>query len=301
MPSRWQPYWVKWHGSNGELPQPELSQQSIRSKHRRTYTIMLYDSGTGGKSPPKPRPCTIASHRRSVTVVACGKVLPPKGVMRALRHLTPRYIVDRIAVDLWQRRHPDAPWLTSMAVGILGGWLDGGDTVFEWGSGKSTTWFAEHAGHVVSVEHDPSWYAIVGDRLERSPQATLERYLVETTEGATDSTRNDYVAVIDLTDDETVDVVLVDGLHRDECALRAVRKVRPGGLLVIDNADWYFRTGTRTPASRRLRTIWSASWAQFDSSVSTWRRIVTTNGVWDTVFWIKPPSAGIPPPPATAR
>ena len=32
----------------------------------------------------------------------------------------------------------------------------------------------------------------------------------------------------------------------------------------------------------------TAGWAEFLDKVAAWRCIWTTNGVWDTVIWIKP-------------
>src|SRR5688572_27506537 len=50
------------------------------------------------------------------------------------------------------------PWLPAAAVSFLDDKL-AGLSVFEWGSGGSTLWFAERARSVVSVEHDPVWFA----------------------------------------------------------------------------------------------------------------------------------------------
>lgn len=215
--------------------------------------------------------------------------------MRPLKHLTPIYVIDRTAVTVWQRRHPKAPWLTARSTDLLDGWLRDSDTVFEWGSGRSTVWFAQRVSRVISVEHDAEWYTSVGKQLSR-PKSAVERHLVNATESIQDQASRDYVSVIDALDDETIDVALVDGRVRDECALRALPKLRRGGLLVLDNADWFFVTGTRTPASKWDRKLWSDAWARFDSAVAGWRRIVTTNGVWDTVLWIKPPSLSVEAP-----
>ena len=88
-------------------------------------------------------------------------------------------------------RNPDAPWLTGAAASILTDWLRHNDTVFEWGSGKSTSWFAQHAARVISVEHDPKWYDAVGDRLAQDSHSLVERYLVETTDTVTNSLSDD--------------------------------------------------------------------------------------------------------------
>jgi predicted O-methyltransferase YrrM len=47
----------------------------------------------------------------------------------------------------------------------------------------------------------------------------------------------DYVAKANVFADESLDFCLVDGQHRDECAVRTVTKIRRGGLLVVDNIN----------------------------------------------------------------
>ncbi len=210
--------------------------------------------------------------------------------MRRLKHLTPRYVVDRTAVIVREWRNPKAPWLTSAAVDILVGWLNADDIVFEWGSGRSTAWFAQHAGRVISVEHDPVWYRSVTEQLRSDGSTNVERHLKPTSDGLRDESSRGYVAVIDLLDDESIDLVLVDGLHRDECAVRSMRKLRPGALLVVDNADWFVPTPSHTPRSNKMM-LRSQLWERFESDVAGWRRIDTTNGVSDTVIWIKPPAS----------
>src|SRR5262245_58674086 len=51
------------------------------------------------------------------------------------------------------------PWLTHPAIEWLDSVIGPDDTVFEWGSGASTAWFAQRAKSVVSVEHDQTWIA----------------------------------------------------------------------------------------------------------------------------------------------
>lgn len=57
---------------------------------------------------------------------------------RRLSHLTPRYVFNRIAVLLDERRHPAHPWLIADAVGILSMVLQPSDIGVEFGSGRST-------------------------------------------------------------------------------------------------------------------------------------------------------------------
>jgi predicted O-methyltransferase YrrM len=98
--------------------------------------------------------------------------------------------------------------------------------IFEYGGGGSTAWFADRAGQVVTVEHDGAWHkALVGalapfDNVDVIWAAEL----------------TDYVATIDRCGDEPFDVVVVDGRERVACIERAMPRVKPGGLLILDDS-----------------------------------------------------------------
>jgi hypothetical protein len=138
------------------------------------------------------------------------------------------------------------PWWNSRAIRYLGEHAQPGDSVFEWGCGGSTVWLARRGFNVTSVEHDPEWAAKVADRC---PEADV-RLIPGMSQGHLRSEPelrdrgqhffDRYVAEIDQIEDQTVDVVLVDGLCRLECIRRGSRKVKPGGMLIVDDTDFRF-------------------------------------------------------------
>lgn len=99
-----------------------------------------------------------------------------------------------------------------------------------------------------------------------------------------------YVRIIDEVSDESLDFVLVDGLARSWCALAAIPKLRPGGLLVIDNANWYLPGPypSRSPNSRNELGPAGPEWFEVSYALARWRCIWTSNGVTDTAMWVKP-------------
>lgn len=116
------------------------------------------------------------------------------------------------------------PWWNDRAIRYLAQQLRPGDQVFEWGSGASTIWLVDHAAKVISIEHDPDWVAKV---TARCPAADIR--------AIPDS--QDYITAIDEFADDSFDVVIVDGLHRPECLRQGAPKVKPGGLLILDDTD----------------------------------------------------------------
>jgi len=201
--------------------------------------------------------------------------------MRKFRHWTPRYIYDRLGLMFYQRRHPNAPWLSRAMVEILGNWLKPGDRGLEWGSGRSTIWFAERAGYLVSVEHNPGWYQRVTAELKRKGLQNVEYHLCEEP--------RQYCSVAEKFPLGSFDFVLVDGEERDQCALAAISLVKPGGIVVVDNCNWYLPKDSRSPYSRKpCEGAYTEDWAVFWKQVEDWRHVWTTNGVFDTGLWVKP-------------
>lgn len=145
--------------------------------------------------------------------------------------------------------HPDAaaeaggPWWNERAIRYLGSCVRRGDRVFEWGSGGSTVWLVGLGARVTSVEHDPQWVAKVKDRcpeadvraIPGTDEGTLATEWVHIYEGP--RYFDDYVAAIDEFADESFDVVIVDGICRAACLRRGAPKVRPGGVIVLDDSD----------------------------------------------------------------
>jgi hypothetical protein len=128
------------------------------------------------------------------------------------------------------RNGEPVPWYTYPAIEYLSQLDHGESDLFEFGSGNSTLFWGRRARSVVSVENDPEWHRQVTGRIAELP---VELRLVENLD--------EYAAAIEAFDGP-FDVIVVDGRRRFSCARRAVAKLRPGGLIVLDNADWYPNT-----------------------------------------------------------
>ncbi len=108
--------------------------------------------------------------------------------------------------------------------------------VFEYGSGKSTIWFAQHCRHVVSVENDVRWFSAVRAKLDELGLVADMRLVPfdDKKRGVKDKAA-EYVAVIEAFPDECFDLVFVDGKARPWCIRDARVKVKPGGWMVLDD------------------------------------------------------------------
>jgi len=209
--------------------------------------------------------------------------------MRPIRHLTPVYLKDRLAELWYQRRHMDLPWLTKDANMILSTYLLDTDVGLEFGSGRSTVWLASRSKHLTSVEHYELWYTKVDQMLKDLNTENVDYRFCP--KDAPDDQGDDasYVKVIDTFEPNSIDYALVDGQYRAFCVLHLIDKLRPGGLLIIDNVNRYLPCSSKAPATRTFaQGPDGEAWVRAAQAIASWRKIWTTSGVTDTAFFFKP-------------
>jgi predicted O-methyltransferase YrrM len=205
------------------------------------------------------------------------------------RHWTPRYLANRTAVGIYQHAHPTAPWLTPKAIELLTGMLLPTDRWLEFGSGRSTAWLSGRLEHLISVEHSPVWYDKVSRRLKELALDNVDYRLLPTSLPDERGGESEYARLPLSLPDASLNLVLVDGKYRDHCARSALPKLAPGGLLVIDNVNWYLPSTTRSPFSRGpAAEPASTVWREVLDVIDGWRRVWTSCGVWDTAIYVRP-------------
>jgi hypothetical protein len=167
-------------------------------------------------------------------------------MMPTLRWLLPPYWTPSLAAarSLWfdyahlssvqtkscvDAQQNPVPWYTYPAIEYIKQLDFRGRTVFEFGSGNSTLFWASVAGRVVSVEDDEAWFRLMAPKVPRNCELILEPDL------------DAYPAVIGCSG-ERFDVIVVDGAARGKTRLRcsheALRFLRDGGMIILDNSDW---------------------------------------------------------------
>lgn len=209
------------------------------------------------------------------------------GNVRYLRHRTPRYVYHRTRQALYERGHPGDPWLTPEAIRLLSTLLRPGDRGVELGSGRSTVWLAGRVAHLTSVEHDAQWHADVSGRLRDAGLANVD-YVLAPWDPDEPGERCEYVGTLRRLAPSSLDFALVDGAHRDHATRLAMPRLKPGGLLIIDNVNWYLPSDSRAPASRSRALGPADGWADIARELAGWRSIWTASGVWDTAIFVRP-------------
>lgn len=118
-------------------------------------------------------------------------------------------------------------WYTYSAIHFLQGRITEHMTVFEFGCGYSTLWWASRVAHVTSVEHHPGWFEIV--RQQVPPNCELLHAELEA-DGAYSRSAIDARG-------GPFSIIVVDGRDRVNCAQHSLASLRDDGVIVWDNTD----------------------------------------------------------------
>lgn len=119
------------------------------------------------------------------------------------------------------------PWITYPALEFLKQFDYSNASIFEFGSGNSTLFWAAKAKRVVSVETDREWFSYV--TREKPDNVTL--HLQDGLEG--------FINVI-LQYEAKFDVVMIDSIkYRYDAIENAISQLKEGGFIIFDNSDWY--------------------------------------------------------------
>jgi hypothetical protein len=209
-----------------------------------------------------------------------GNLFEDRTSERLKKFLSPRWVAARVSLAIYERRFPDVPWIARDAVKGLEDFLDKSQVGFEWGSGNGTLWLLKRSKSLTSVEHHRAWADSVRKKLENAGVHNADyRHVEEST----------YVDVIDEFPDGHFDYVIVDGLFRDTATAKSLPKIRSGGMLVIDNVNWYLPSESTTPQSRSKKEgPANELWGKNARELAKWKTTWATNGVNDTAIFVKP-------------
>jgi predicted O-methyltransferase YrrM len=176
--------------------------------------------------------------------------------------------------------HPQWPWLTKEAILLLERLLRPDDIGLEFGSGRSTIWFAERVEKLISIEHDIYWFEKINKKLKEKELVRKVDYRL--------ANEDNYLDILNEIENNSIDFVLVDGLQRDIYALKSIPKLKIGGLLIIDNINWFVPNRSCSPSSKRDNNFESQIWQDiWEKEINNWRKIWTSNGVTDTLIAFK--------------
>lgn len=162
----------------------------------------------------------------------------------------------------------DVPWWTYEASEKAARYLASrpGARVLEWGSGASSVWLAKRAGSVVSIEHDPEWAEQMVPELPANARViAVPPTLASQSEDPIRSGKKgfeglDFRAYVETVDqlEGDFDLVVVDGRAREACLARAIDRVVPGGMIVVDNVERARYRAAIEALGPRVRVDWTS-------------------------------------------
>ena len=177
-----------------------------------------------------------------------------------------------------------APWLTPPAIEIFDKILTNDMIGLEYGSGSSTVFFSSRLKKLHSIEHVQEWYLKVMEMLadknlknvdlihipeSNSSEVEIDHQFVDDPDFVVKAQYSDYFNKVLDFEDEYFDFILIDGRARVECLVNAKPKLKPGGIIALDNSE-----------RERYTPVFTI--------LSDWKMVYTTNGLTDTTIWFKP-------------
>ena len=124
------------------------------------------------------------------------------------------------------------PWYTYPAIEFIEDKLSQDLVVFEYGAGNSTLWLAERVKSVVSVESDSNWFNTIRSQMPDN----VEINLIQDPEN--------YAKKIEEYPNNYFDLIIVDGINRNQCAEKAISRLKNTGFIIFDNTDnWEHNQG----------------------------------------------------------
>jgi hypothetical protein len=118
------------------------------------------------------------------------------------------------------------PFITYPAIEFLRRRLRPDMSVFEFGSGASTLWWAGQVASVVSCEHNADWHRTIAAKV---PGNVTMLYHPLEYGGAYAKAASEFRS--------RFDIVSIDGRDRVNCALNCLDALKPDGVIIWDNSD----------------------------------------------------------------
>lgn len=118
------------------------------------------------------------------------------------------------------------PWITYPALEFLRKRVLAGMSVFEYGSGGSTLWWASKVKEIVSVEHDKEWCGKIKSKMP----GNVTLYHIEL---GPDELYSKKISEFK----NKFDIVVIDGRNRVKCAINSLAALKEDGIIVWDNTE----------------------------------------------------------------
>jgi len=118
------------------------------------------------------------------------------------------------------------PWVTYSFIDFIADRIKKDHSVFEFGSGNSTFYYAKRALKVVSVEHDQAWF----NKISATKPSNSEMIFCELETGGEYSKMPASMGL-------KFDIIIVDGRDRVNCCIQSLTALSDKGVVVLDDSE----------------------------------------------------------------
>lgn len=177
----------------------------------------------------------------------------------------------------FEYKNPNCPLLNRNAIEIIDELLTINDNVLELGAGRSTIFFANRCNHIISFESDEFWFEKLVSKINNERLKNVQLLLVKSL--------SDYTLEINKIKNHSINFCLIDSYnYRFELMHLVIDKIKPGGFLLIDDANRYFVNSSNSPDSLKDEKFMSPIVQSFIRKVDGKRKFWTSDGVHDCLF-----------------
>lgn len=127
-------------------------------------------------------------------------------------------------------KNTPSPWYTYPFLDFIDSLDFSESSVFEYGSGFSTLYWAKNAKTVSSVESDRLWANKVSQIIQSGNTSNIDYHSIQNPD--------EYVNSINLEANKKYDIIIVDGIKRFDSAKASIGKLSPSGVIILDNSEW---------------------------------------------------------------
>lgn len=118
------------------------------------------------------------------------------------------------------------PWYTYSFFQFISPRIHSDLSVFEYGSGNSTIWWADRVSSIAACEHNLEWYELTSPRL---PEGVVYKFCPLEPEGK----YSEMCGALGM----KYDCIIIDGRNRIQCAKHAIDCLKDAGVIIWDNSD----------------------------------------------------------------
>lgn len=123
------------------------------------------------------------------------------------------------------------PWMTYPFISFITPKLQPHHTIFEFGSGSSTLFFAPKVHKIIALESNKKWHEIMSIKLAQLNIKNVELVLME------DALQNPAYENYLQNSQQKFDFITIDSLKRFPCSQNVINALKPDGMVILDDSE----------------------------------------------------------------